>query len=65
MIIWGVIIWRSDCNFKLHYHLIFHAIQALLQRSKVAENFVYKKGLKFSQDNRNERIFGKSYEGNR
>ena len=54
----------SEVNFKLHYRPIFRAIQALLQRSKVAENFVHKGGRKFSQDNRNERIFGEPYEGN-
>jgi len=37
----------SEVNFKLHYRPIFRAIQALLQRSKVAENFVHKGGRKF------------------
>src|SRR5256885_511326 len=54
----------SEVNFKLHYRPIFRAIQALLQRSKVAENFVHKGGRKFSQDNRNEKIFREPYEGN-
>src|SRR4051794_36057607 len=47
-------------NFKLHYQLIFRAIQALLQRPEVANNFVSKG--KFSQDS--ERIFSELYEGN-
>ena len=36
----------SEVDFKLYYHPIFHAIQALLQCPKVAENFVHKGNLK-------------------
>jgi len=36
----------SEVDFKLYYRPIFRAIQALLQRPKVAENFVHKGNLK-------------------
>jgi Plavaka transposase len=54
----------SEVDFKLYYRPIFRAIQALLQRPKVADNFVHKGRPRFSQYNRNERIFGEPYEGN-
>jgi Plavaka transposase len=50
----------EEVDFKLHYRPIFHAIQALVQRPKVADNFVCKGVLKSSQDS--ERIFGEPYE---
>ena len=37
-----VIVTYDKVEFKLYYRPIFHAIQALLQRPKVAENFVHK-----------------------
>src|SRR5271169_4779361 len=36
----------SEVDFKLYYRPIFRSIQALLQRPKVAENFVHKGNLK-------------------
>ena len=39
---------------------IFRAIQALIQRPKVADNFVHKGSLRTSQSG--ERVFGKPYE---
>jgi hypothetical protein len=50
----------DEVNFKLYYRPIFRAIQTLLQRPKVADNFVCKGILKFCQDK--ERIFGETYE---
>jgi len=52
----------SGVDFKLYYRPIFRAIQALVQRLEVADNFVHKGGLKLSESNRNERIFGEPYE---
>ena len=52
----------SEVDFKLYYRPIFCAIQALLQRPEVADNFVHKGGLKLSQGDSSERIFGEPYE---
>ena len=49
-----------DTDFKLYYRPIFRAIQTLLQRPKVADNFVHKGILKRDV---NGRIFGEPYEG--
>jgi hypothetical protein len=55
----------SGVDIILNYRPIFRAIQALLQRPEVAENFVYKERAKFSQDSENDpRIYGEIYEGN-
>jgi hypothetical protein len=48
-------------NFILHYRPIFRAIQTLLQRPKVADNFIHKGILK--KDENGIRIFGEPYEG--
>ena len=50
-------------NFTLYYHPIFHVIQTLLQRPKVADNFVHK-GILNKDKNSGIRIFGKPYESN-
>lgn len=52
----------NDVNFTLHYRPIFRAIQTLLQRPKVADNFVHKGILKKNVNG--IRIFGEPYEGN-
>ena len=52
-------------DFKLYYRPIFRAIQALIQRPEVAENFVHKGDVKVSQDAESEiRIYGEPYECN-
>jgi hypothetical protein len=56
-----VIATHSGVDFKLYYRPIFRAIQALVQRPEVADNFVSNGNLKFSQDG--GRIFGEPYEG--
>ena len=50
----------SEVDIKLYYRPIFRAIQALLQRPEVADNFVHKGNLRKDD---NERIFGEPYEG--
>jgi len=57
-----VVITYEEVDFKLYYRPIFRAIQALLQRPKVADNFVCKGVIKSFQDG--ERIFGEPYECN-
>ena len=57
-----VVITYEEVDFKLYYRPIFHAIQTLLQRPKVADNFVCKGVIKSFQDG--ERIFGEPYECN-
>src|SRR5215471_11472362 len=53
----------AGVDFKLYYRPIFRAIQALVQRPKIADNFVYKGGIKVSQNGEDEeRIFGEPYE---
>ena len=52
----------SGVEFKLHYRPIFRAIQALLQRSEVSDNFV-SKGILRKDVYNGTRIFGKPYEG--
>lgn len=52
---------HNEVDFILYYRPIFRAIQALIQRSEVADNFVTKGALK--NDN-GVRIFGELYEGN-
>jgi hypothetical protein len=49
----------SEVDIKLYYRPIFRAIQALLQRPEVADNFVHKGNLRKDD---NERIFGEPYE---
>ena len=56
-----VVMTYNKVDFTLHYRPIFRAIQVLIQRSEVADNFVTKGILK--KDNR-VRIFGELYEGN-
>src|ERR1043165_4511762 len=50
----------SGVKFKLYYWPVFHAIQTLLQRLKVANNFVHKGILKKDVNSR-MRIFGEPY----
>jgi Plavaka transposase len=50
----------DEVNFILHYRPIFRAIQVLIQRSEVSDNFVTKGILKKD----GTRIFGELYEGN-
>ena len=57
-----VVITYEEVDFKLYYRPIFRAIQVLLQRPKVANNFVCKGVIKSSRDG--ERIFGEPYECN-
>ena len=57
-----VVITYEEVDFKLYYRPIFCAIQVLLQRPKVADNFVCKGVIKSSRDG--ERIFGEPYECN-
>lgn len=57
-----VVITYEEVDFKLYYRPIFRAIQVLLQRPKVADNFVCKGVIKSSRDG--ERIFGEPYECN-
>ena len=53
----------AGVDFKLYYRPIFRAIQALVQRPEVAENFVHKGVVKVSQDTESEtRIYGEPYE---
>jgi hypothetical protein len=52
----------NEVNFTLHYRPIFRAIQALIQRPEVSENFVYKGSVQDNEDD--TRIFGELYEGN-
>ena len=55
----------NEVDFTLYYRPIFRAIQALLQRPEVANNFVYKGSLKIINDGKDEiRVFGEPYEGN-
>ena len=53
----------DDLEFTLYYHPIFCAIQALIQRPEVADNFVHKGILKIDS-NSGKRVFGELYEGN-
>jgi hypothetical protein len=53
----------DDLEFTLYYRPIFRAIQALIQRPEVADNFVHKGTLKIDSDS-GERVFGEPYEGN-
>ena len=57
-----VVITYEEVDFKLYYRPIFHAIQVLLQRPKVANNFVCKEVIKSSQNGK--RIFEEPYECN-
>jgi len=50
-----------DIDFTLYYPPIFRAIQVLLQRPKVADNFVHK-GILKKDVNTGVRIFGEPYE---
>lgn len=60
-----VVVTYNEVDFTLYYRPIFRAIQALLQRPEVANNFVYKGSLKKINDGEDEiRIFGEPYEGN-
>ncbi|GES77014.1 hypothetical protein GLOIN_2v1836976 [Rhizophagus clarus] len=53
----------AGVDFKLYYHLIFRAIQALVQQPEVADNFVHKGVVKVSQNTESKtRIYGKLYE---
>ncbi|GBC34610.2 hypothetical protein GLOIN_2v1836976 [Rhizophagus irregularis DAOM 181602=DAOM 197198] len=53
----------NEINFTLYYRPLFHAIQALLQRPEVANNFVHKGIQNKIKDDRGEtRIFGKPFE---
>jgi hypothetical protein len=52
----------SGIDFKLYYRPIFRAIQALIQRPEVADNFVCKGTLKKDVDS-GMRIFGEPHEG--
>src|SRR3989440_3826376 len=52
-----------EVDFTLYYRLIFRAIQTLLQRPKVADNFVHKEILN-KDKNSGIRIFGEPYESN-
>jgi len=54
-----VIVTYNEVNFTLYYRLIFCAIQTLLQRSEVADRFVYKGILK---KNDSGRIFEEQFE---
>ncbi|CAB4407035.1 unnamed protein product [Rhizophagus irregularis] len=55
----------NEINFTLYYRPLFHAIQALLQRPEVANNFVHKGIQNKMKDDRGEtRIFGEPFEGN-
>lgn len=49
-------------EFTLYYRPIFRAIQTLLQRPKVADNFVHKGAIK--KDDNGGRIFGEPFECN-
>ena len=53
----------NNVDFTLYYRPIFRAIQVLLQRSQVADNFVTK-GILKKDINSKIRIFGELYEGN-
>ncbi|GBC43436.2 hypothetical protein GLOIN_2v1763780 [Rhizophagus irregularis DAOM 181602=DAOM 197198] len=54
----------SSIDITFYYCPIFRAIQALLQRPEVANNFVYKGILKKKRDDGSEiRVFGEPYEG--
>jgi hypothetical protein len=50
-----------EVDFTLYYRPIFRAIQTLLQRPKVADNFVHK-GILNKDKNSGIRIFGEPYE---
>ncbi|POG78347.1 hypothetical protein GLOIN_2v1836976 [Rhizophagus irregularis DAOM 181602=DAOM 197198] len=53
----------NEINFTLYYRPLFLAIQALLQRPEVANNFVHKGIQNKIKDDRGEtRIFGKPFE---
>ncbi|GET51385.1 hypothetical protein GLOIN_2v1836976 [Rhizophagus irregularis DAOM 181602=DAOM 197198] len=55
----------NKINFTLYYRPLFRAIQALLQRPEVANNFVHKGIQNKMKDDRGEtRIFGEPFEGN-
>jgi hypothetical protein len=55
----------NEVDFILYYRPIFRAIQVLLQRQEIANNFVYKGNLKKINDGEDEmRVFGEPYEGN-
>ncbi|CAG8766178.1 13478_t:CDS:2, partial [Rhizophagus irregularis] len=53
----------NEINFTLYYRPLFRAIQALLQRPEVANNFVHKGIQNKMKDDRGEtRIFGEPFE---
>jgi hypothetical protein len=53
----------AGVDFKLYYRPIFCAIQALIERPEVADNFAHKGVMKVSQDTGGEtRIYGEPYE---
>jgi hypothetical protein len=53
----------SGVDFKLYYRPIFRAIQTLVQRPEVADNFVHKGVMRVSRDNNSEtRKYGEPYE---
>ena len=52
----------AGVEFRLYYRPIFRAIQTLLQRLEVADNFVHKGILK--KNDINERVFGEPFECN-
>ena len=54
-----VIVTYNEVNFTLYYRLIFCAIQTFLQRSEIADRFVYKGILK---KNDSGRIFKEQFE---
>lgn len=53
----------NEVNFSLYYRPIFRAIQFLIQRPEVADNFVIK-GIQKKDEDSDVRIFGELYEGN-
>lgn len=55
---------HSGVDFKLYYRPIFRAIQALVERPEVSNNFVLRGEPNFSHGNRSERSFGEPYECN-
>lgn len=57
-----VIATNFGVDFKLYYRPIFRAIQALIQRPEVNDNFV-NKGILRKDANNGTRIFGEPYEG--
>jgi len=56
-----VVATHSEVDFKLYYRPVFRAIQALVQRPEVADNFVHKGSVK-KDDISETRKFGEPYE---